>query len=75
MVFIELILILFTIFVGIIKPSFGIKLNDFFCGHLPSRDWYWGIKVDIRSSELESKSNALADRAAKPLRSGDLLGE
>ena len=47
MMCIELFLLFAVFIIGIIRPSLGLDLCDWFSAHLPSRDWYWGLKMDV----------------------------
>lgn len=49
MMAVELILLLSVFVVGIIRPRLGLNLSDWFCDHLPDRDWYWERPMNVRS--------------------------
>jgi hypothetical protein len=59
MAVIELLLLALVFIVGIIKPQLGLKLNDLICDKLPSRDWYWEMKINVRSSRLPNAPRSL----------------
>ena len=57
MMCIELFLLFAVFIIGIIRPSLGLDLCDWFSAHLPSRDWYWGLKMDVSPRRLPNPAD------------------
>ena len=65
MMAVELFLLLSVFIIGIIRPRFGLNLNDWFCDRLPDRDWYWERPMNVRSRQPNASDHRAADKGAK----------
>lgn len=62
---VEVPLLMAVFLTGLIQPRYALRLNDWFCDHLPDRDWYWERPMNVRSAQANASDHRAADKETK----------